>query len=212
MKIIWLALLAAACLMGCSTGKAGEEETMINDETTVQAEILTGQIDETGPLDLDEVFSKESGQSDRGEEPVLLTEAPPLILQDALSSTYEEFQVQSGNYTWNYKNHKGEMVGVTACGSGPLDAALKIPDYNKLDAVPYMLSMTSMPDKITLLEYDFKDAGREEAEPLSETTYEDAFLVSLKPERIYNITAQWAEEKLEENGFYGTAEYVISTK
>ena len=99
MKIIWLALLAAACLMGCSTEKAGEEETMINDETTVQAEILTGQIDETGPRDLDEVFSKESGQSDRGEEPVLLTEAPTLILQDALSSTYEEFQVQSGNYT-----------------------------------------------------------------------------------------------------------------
>ena len=40
----------------------------------------------------------------------------------------------------------------------------------------------------------------------------EKYYIELKKNRIYDITASWAEEKLEENGFYGEAEYFIVTE
>ena len=109
------------------------------------------------------------------------------------------------------------MTGVIACGSGPLDAAadaekLVVPEYNGLDSVPYSAFLMRTPDQIRVVEYAAADAGNEDAKPLGETVCESPYYIGLKKNRIYDITASWAEEKLEENGFYGEAEYFIVTE
>lgn len=149
--------------------------------------------------------------------PAQLTEAPPLALQDSLSSSYQEFEVKSGNYSWNYPAENGEMTGIVACGAGPLDQTedarkLKIPDYQGIDAVPYGVRLSPMPDQLKVAEYDLEGTNAQEAEPLEEKNYEEAGFVELKKNRVYQITAFWEEEKLEKNGFYGEAEYVVVTE
>ena len=49
----------------------------------------------------------------------VLQEPPSMKLSDVLSGTMEEFEVTSGNYTWNYPNGD-EMTGGIACGAHPL--------------------------------------------------------------------------------------------
>ena len=104
-----------------------------------------------------------------------LTEPPVLQLQDVLSSTYEKFEVRSGDYNWHCKTgNKDEMTGAVACGPGPLDEAmekerLKLPRYNKLDYVSYTVSWEVMPDRMVVKEYDITDLGNADAEPISST-------------------------------------------
>ena len=38
------------------------------------------------------------------------------------------------------------------------------------------------------------------------------FILSLKPDKVYEIQADWPEEDFERNGFYGQASYVIVTE
>ena len=40
---------------------------------------------------------------------------------------------------------------------------------------------------------------------------EDVYFLELRPRRIYEITAEWDEEHLESNGFYGSAIYIFAT-
>lgn len=147
---------------------------------------------------------------------VLLTQAPPLTLQDSLSSTLAEFTVACGNYTWNYPDEQGQMVGVATCGTGPLDAGIEreklaVPDYQGMKSVLYSVSMARMPDTFQIKEYPAAALGSSQAEPLWEGTAENTDFLELKKDRVYVITALWPEKNLEENGFYGQGEYVIVT-
>ena len=45
-----------------------------------------------------------------------------------------------------------------------------------------------------------------------EKVYEEAFFIEVKPDKIYEITAVWKDEKLEERGFSGEASYVLKTE
>lgn len=149
------------------------------------------------------------------EPDILLTEAPPLVLTDPLSSRYEKIEIPSGSYTWNYEED-GEMIGIAACGAAPLEPAedrgrIDIPDYQNMDAVPYLFSFTRNPDRMIVAEYDAEEGVNPEAEPIAETFYEEDFLVELRSDRIYAVTAEWQEAKTEERGFYGKAEYFIYT-
>lgn len=142
-------------------------------------------------------------------------EPPALKLSDTLSSTLNEFEVTSGNYTWNYLEG-GAMTGVNACGAHPLYEAkdkqrLTIPRYNKLDSVSYSVSVSIKPDRITINEYSIEDLGNTDASPLSSKTYEDVIMPELKKGRVYELTAEWDEENLEKNRCYGTAGYVVVT-
>ena len=108
-------------------------------------------------------------------------------------------------------------MGVIACGSGPLDGAeeretLKLPRYNGMDRVFYMVSWTENPDSMTVKEYSAADLNRAEAEALSVTTYDEIFALDLTSDRVYEITAKWEEEKQGERGFYGDAAYVVVTE
>lgn len=150
-------------------------------------------------------------------EKTMLTAAPDIVLVDSLSSASNEFRVSSSNYTWSYLERK-EMVNLIACGSHPLDEMrekdekLNIPEYNKIDGAPYLISSIINPDEMVVKEWEHSQIGNMEAEVLSTTTYEDTFLVELVPDRVYEIIATWDEEKLEENGFYGEASYVVITE
>ena len=75
-----------------------------------------------------------------------------------------------------------------------------------------MVSWEVMPDSITVKVYDTADLGNADAKTLSDARYEEIFTIGLKPERIYEITAEWKEEQLDKNGFYGNASYVIVTE
>lgn len=84
--------------------------------------------------------------------------------------------------------------------------------YNNLDFVSYIISLTEKPDYIVVKEYAVTDLGNTDAEALSSEAYDEVLVVHLKPERVYEITAEWAEEKLSERRFYGNASYVVVTE
>lgn len=156
-------------------------------------------------------------QSTEAEEAVLLTSAPEIILSDSLSSTFNEFKVQSGNYIWNY-SVGNEMAGEEACGFHPLDTQLekadklKLSAYQNMEEVSYLFSCVVQPDRVTVREWDIAKLGDTEAEADAEIVYEDAVLLKLKPDKVYQLVAVWDETNLETNGFYGEASYAFITE
>lgn len=158
-----------------------------------------------------------TADKNRAKADLLLTEAPEICLEDALSSTMESFPVKAGNYTWNWEED-GRGVGVVACKNHPLQInlekakTLKIPHYNRIEEVSYVVRTAVMPETLTVREWDISQAGQTEtAEPL-ETVYQDPGIISLKRDKIYEFVGKWPEEQWEKCGFYGEASYVVVTE
>ena len=155
--------------------------------------------------------------SDSAHADVLLTEPPEISLTDPLSSTYATFTLRSGSAEWSWADKDG-ITSSIACGSAPLDldpeqaATLKVPDYNRMDSVPYRLSCIILPDRVLLREWDIQDLGSMDAEPLSETQYSEALSIELNKNRLYELVATWEEEKQEERSFWGEASYLFLTE
>lgn len=152
---------------------------------------------------------------------LLLTDAPPLTLQDALSSRYDPFEIRSGNYSWNVEeDQEGRGKGIVACGAAPLEEAamkgaarLKLPRYNRMDSVVYTFSTQISPDTLTIRQWDADDIGNPEAMEESVATYYYApFLLNLKKGNVYEFSATWEKTGGKKNGFYGTASYVLVTE
>lgn len=144
--------------------------------------------------------------------------APPNIaLTDALSSTLNLFELCPSSYTWTHLQEE-EAVSSVACGIHPLDypfedQTLTLPHYNGMDSVSYYLSCDIQPDLILLRAWDSADAGSDqngEAEPLSIQIQEN--FLPLVPNRIYEATLVWEDEKLQERCFCGNASYIFATK
>lgn len=149
-------------------------------------------------------------------EDILLTAAPILSITDVLSSTMNKYELQSGNYQWNYED-KGQMEGLVACGMSPLDEVssgaaqkLDIPDYKEMKEVIYLLNAAVLPDKLILKEWKTVDV---EAEPARIIQYYcQPNMLYLEKDKVYEIQAMWEENNLEINGFYGEASYVFITE
>lgn len=148
---------------------------------------------------------------------VLLTRPPEISLSDSLSSANTSFTLRSGNSEWSWADGD-EITTSIACGSAPLDmnpeqaAKLEVPDYNRLDSVPYLLACVILPDRILLREWDIQDLGSTDAEPLSETEYSEVLPIELKKDRVYELVAAWEEERKEERSFWGEASYQFLTE
>mgnify|MGYP005953719227 CR=1 FL=1 len=148
---------------------------------------------------------------------ILLTSAPEIVLTDPLSSALNEFRLQSGNYSWSVMENK-EVQEVVACGAHPLDQVmekmkrLKVPSYNRLDAIPYSVSCIIPPDKITVTAWDISNLGDTESKEESVTVYENKTLIELQPGKVYELTAEWSRDQLETRSFSGTASYTILTE
>ncbi|MCI9164127.1 MAG: serpin family protein [Lachnospiraceae bacterium] len=156
------------------------------------------------------------GEAEKAENDLLLTSAPEIGLVDVLSGNWQPFTVQPGNCSWNWREN-GEMVGQVACGSHPLDVdpektkRLKIPHYKGQEEVNYRLSCARMPGRVTLHEWDISQLGKAETAEPAVKVYTGQVMLPLKPDKVYELVAEWPEEDLEEQGFFGEARYVVVT-
>lgn len=147
----------------------------------------------------------------------ILTSPPEFRLTDPLSSTFRPFALQSGNYEWTVME-QGEARSMIACGMHPLDTVaeqnekLKVPHYNKIDAVSYSISAVVPPDRLLVAQWDDSALGDCESEAEESRTYEDAGMIGLYPGKVYEVTATWSQECLEERGFWGIASYSFITE
>lgn len=160
--------------------------------------------------------SEEEGTPVLNKNDLLLNSAPEIKLQDVLSSNMETFSVKSGNFSWGWKEGD-ETVEMVGCGSHPLDTdlnkaeRLKIPNYNQMEDVTYMIQCVVMPENVMVREWDITQLGKsEEAEP-KVISYSDSGMIQLKQDKVYEILAEWPEEGLERSGFFGKASYVVIT-
>ena len=196
-----------------SSDTSGESETETSSDTGSKAETETSSEAGSEPAPA----SPAVGTSEKAHADVLLTAPPEITLSDSLSSAYASFTLHSGTGEWSWAD-KDEITTSVACGSAPLDmdpeqaATLDVPDYNRLDSVPYLLSCVVLPDRILLREWDIQDLGAAEAEPLSETEYSEVLPIELKKDRVYELVATWEEEKLDERFFFGEASYLFLTE
>ena len=196
-----------------SSDTSGESEMETSSDTGSKAETETSSEAGSEPAPA----SPAVGTSEKAHVDVLLTAPPEITLSDSLSSANTSFTLHSGTGEWSWAD-KDEITTSVACGSAPLDmdpeqaATLDVPDYNRLDSVPYLLSCVVLPDRILLREWDIQDLGAAEAEPLSETEYSEVLPIELKKDRVYELVATWEEEKLEERSFFGEASYRFLTE
>ena len=194
-----------------SSDTSGESEMETSSDTGSEAETSSEAGSEPAPA------SPAVGTSEKAHVDVLLTAPPEITLSDSLSSANTSFTLHSGTGEWSWVD-KDEITTSVACGSAPLDmdpeqaATLDVPDYNRLDSVPYLLSCVVLPDRILLREWDIQDLGAAEAEPLSETEYSEVLPIELKKDRVYELVATWEEEKLDERFFFGEASYLFLTE
>ena len=194
-----------------SSDTSGESEMETSSDTGSEAETSSEAGSEPAPA------SPAVGTSEKAHVDVLLTAPPEITLSDSLSSANTSFTLHSGTGEWSWVD-KDEITTSAACGSAPLDmdpeqaATLDVPDYNRLDSVPYLLSCVVLPDRILLREWDIQDLGAAEAEPLSETEYSEVLPIELKKDRVYELVATWEEEKLDERFFFGEASYLFLTE
>lgn len=196
-----------------SSDTSGESETETSSDTGSKAETETSSEAGSEPAPA----SPAVGTSEKAHVDVLLTAPPEITLSDSLSSANTSFTLHSGTGEWSWAD-KDEITTSVACGSAPLDmdpeqaATLDVPDYNRLDSVPYLLYCVMLPDRILLREWDIQDLGAAEAEPLSETEYSEVLPIELKKDRVYELVATWEEEKLDERFFFGEASYLFLTE
>ena len=196
-----------------SSDTSGESEMETSSDTGSKAETETSSEAGSEPAPA----SPAVGTSEKAHVDVLLTAPPEITLSDSLSSANTSFILHSGTGEWSWAD-KDEITTSVACGSAPLDmdpeqaATLDVPDYNRLDSVPYLLSCVVLPDRILLREWDIQDLGAAEAEPLSETEYSEVLPIELKKDRVYELVATWEEEKLDERFFFGEASYLFLTE
>ena len=229
------AVFTALLLLSLTAACSGRTAAQPPESSEAESEIIPGSTDEAGTETSSDTSdeSEMETSSEAGSEPapaspavgtsekahadVLLTAPPEITLSDSLSSANTSFTLHSGTGEWSWVD-KDEITTSVACGSAPLDmdpeqaATLDVPDYNRLDSVPYLLSCVVLPDRILLREWDIQDLGVAEAEPLSETEYSEVLPIELKKDRVYELVATWEEEKLDERFFFGEASYLFLTE
>ena len=229
------AVFTALLLLSLTAACSGRTAAQPPESSEAESEIIPGSTDEAGTETSSDTSdeSEMETSSEAGSEPapaspavgtsekahadVLLTAPPEITLSDSLSSANTSFTLHSGTGEWSWAD-KDEITTSVACGSAPLDmdpeqaATLDVPDYNRLDSVPYLLSCVVLPDRILLREWDIQDLGAAEAEPLSETEYSEVLPIELKKDRVYELVATWEEEKLDERFFFGEASYLFLTE
>ena len=162
-----------------------------------------------------------------------VTEPPTLVMQDALSSSMSlRFINHSGSYSWGsyswaYPEYPdelrlGEFIELTVCGNTALSYVdsrnyIQLKQYNKIDYVPYLLSFVTdldkdiEPDRMVLEEYEISAINNMETEAIQTIELTNS-LVKIKPNRVYVLTADWNQENVKNNKFYGKVQYVFVTE
>lgn len=150
-----------------------------------------------------------------------ITAPPVLMLTQGQADDADPLEIRSGSYSWNYKNNDGTMTGGIACGAHPLDdetlahtAVLTLDQADASNSISYSFSSQIMPDKMTLRKWSRSDLGDTEAQEISTVVLEKDLpsVLELEAGYVYEFTAIWEEERLNENGFYGSASFALATE
>lgn len=219
--IILLSILACVVVGVCfltdpkdKTETGLETESVDSQSQQEELKVLEEKKGEEVPTDTKENESIGTEES-AGKSAKVLTEPPTMYLQDALSSAWNEFPVDSSTYGWSSLTEDGKVLCVDAAAKQGISGEVKgkewlqVYEYRNHDT-PYSARFEVYPDNMSIREYDLLDLGDMNPELLSETNT-DLGLLGLKPRRMYEITATWQEDKFEERGFSGTATYVFAT-
>ena len=191
-----------------------ETESVDSQSQQEELKVLEEKKGEEVPTDTKENESIGTEES-AGKSAKVLTEPPTMYLQDALSSYWNEFPVDSNTYGWSHLTDEGQVLCVDAAAKHGISGEVKgkewlqVYEYSRHDAV-YGARFEVNPDSMSIREYDLLDLGDMNPELLSEADA-DLGLLELKPRRMYEVTAVWQEDKFEERGFSGTATYVFAT-
>lgn len=210
----FVGLLVILCMVITACSQSGKAEKNSENSITAASEMSAVSAESAALTELD-VSVESDTLTEEGD--LLLTSPPVIGLSDMLSGTLNEFSLQSGNYEWSVMD-KGQVQEVAACGSYPLDMTmenydrLKVPKYNQLDAVLYRLSCVIPPDTVTVTVWDGESLGETETKAESVTVYGDQTMIELKPGKVYELSAEWSRDKLEDRGFSGTASYAFLTE
>ena len=191
-----------------------ETESVDSQSQQEELKVLEEKKGEEVPTDTKE--NESIGTEESAEKSAkVLTEPPTMYLQDALSSYWNEFPVDSNTYGWSHLTDEGQVLCVDAAAKHGISGEVKgkewlqVYEYSRHDAV-YGARFEVNPDSMSIREYDLLDLGDMNPELLSEADA-DLGLLELKPRRMYEVTAVWQEDKFEERGFSGTATYVFAT-
>ncbi len=219
--IILLSILACVVVGVCfltdpkdKTETGLETESVDSQSQQEELKVLEEKKGEEVPTDTKENESIGTEESVEKSEKVLTT-PPTMYLQDALSSYWNEFPVDSNTYGWSHLTDEGQVLCVDAAAKHGISGVVKgkewlqVHEYSRHDAW-YSATFEVYPDSMSIREYDLLDLGDMNPELLSEADA-DLGLLELKPRRMYEVTAVWQEDKFEERGFSGTATYVFAT-
>lgn len=211
-------LFLTACANGKKAAPSSASSGMAEPETSAAAPVESTVFHLQSPGgEKESRATKDLGNQNQNQDYNTITSPPELSLADALSSTVNQFPVHSGNYSWTYMEHQ-KPISLVACGLHPLQTdvetieKLHLPSYNGTDYVPYSVSCKVPPNRLTVQEWPVSELGREESAKASLTTYEEALIINLKPNMVYEIIAEWDEKNLVANGFWGEASYVVITE
>lgn len=150
-----------------------------------------------------------------------ITSPPSLILTQGQADAADPLEIQSGSYSWNYKNDDDTMTGGIACSAHPLEddklahtPMIKLAQTAEPNAVSYSFSGQIMPDKMIIHKWNRSDLGNTDAQAVSTVTLEKDLPSALELEAgyVYEFTAIWEEDRLNENGFYGSASFALATE
>ena len=210
--IILLSILACVVVGVCFLTDPKDKQ-----KTDLETESLDSRGQQESMTSLEEKKEDPIGDEESVEKLTnVLTKPPTMYLQDALSSTWNEFPVGSSTYGWSFLTEDGKVLCADAAAKHGISGEVKgkewlqVHEYRNHDT-PYSARFEVYPDSMSIREYDLLDLGDANPELLSENVSEIVGLLELKPRRIYEVTAVWQEDKLEERGFAGTAAYVFAT-
>ncbi len=185
--------------------------------------------DEESTEGLRENEREESAEKETDEQSVQIkgSETPPMMhLQNAYSSSTDYLEVKHGSCRWSGTDElTGGNYFTEGTGLHPTEA---VKDQNRIileddNGVPYIADFmfesnvsglkreADAPDYLTIREWDLLDLGDVSAEPVSIAARVENQPITLLPQRIYEIVAEWDETKFEERGFYGSASYCFAT-
>lgn len=216
--IILLSIVACVVVGVCflTEPKEAAENTQVDSGS--QSEKLNALEESKRKEASEDTKGKENVSAEEGvEKPVkVLTEPPTMYLQNVFSSYWNEFPVNSNTYGWSHLTDEGQILCVDAAAKHGISGEVKgkewlqVYEYSRHGAL-YGARFEVYPDSMQIREYDLLDMGDMNQELLAEKTNERVDLLELEPRRIYEITATWSEEELEERGFSGTAVYIFAT-
>ncbi len=165
-----------------------------------------------------------SGVEEASGEDIAMAEArrePPVMELHPVSEEGDSLSVSACGYQWNWPEGADQMGAAIADSAAPLSEGapwnVLTLSENGGDTAEYSLAIEGKPDELGINMWNLSDIGNADAESSRTSVYQGAeiaagdFTIELQAGKVYEIWVEWKEEKVAENGCFGTAYYVFKT-